>query len=116
MKTRHIIFFLLLCISCSGFSQVLKPVKWSFSSSKVNDSTANLYMKATIDKGWHIYSQFITGEGPIPTTFTFDKSNDYIFVGKAYEPKAIEEYDKNFEMKLKYFENSVTFIQQIKIV
>ena len=97
------------------FSQILAPVKWTFNTAKVNDSIVNLYFKATIDKGWHVYSQFITGEGPVPTTFAFDKSKNYQLSGKVIEPNGIEEYDPNFEMKLKFFANTVTFKQQIRI-
>jgi len=116
MRNRNILLVILMLVSSIGFSQILKPVKWTFSSYKTSDSTANLYFKAAIDKGWHVYSQFIKGEGPVPTTFAFDKSHDVQFIGKPIEPKGIEEYDPNFEMKLKYFENTVTFIQQIKIL
>ena len=74
MKIKHFFLITFLLSFSLSYSQVLKPVKWTFSSNKTSDSTANLYFKATIDQGWHIYSQYITGEGPIPTTFTFDKS------------------------------------------
>jgi len=115
MKNRSIFLTIMVLLSSIGFSQVLKPVKWTFSSAKTSDSTANLYCKATIDKGWHVYSQFIKADGPVPTTFAFEKSTDFKLVGNPVEPKGIEEFDPNFEMKLKFFENTVTFIQQIKI-
>jgi thiol:disulfide interchange protein len=116
MRNRSFILIILMLVNSIGFSQVLTPVKWTFSSKKINDSTANLSLKATLDKGWHVYSQNITGEGPVPTTFTFDKSKDYKLVGNVYEPKGTEEYDPNFEMKLVFFSNSVTFVQQVKIL
>lgn len=115
MRLKSILLIAFIAFVSFGYSQILKPVKWSFSSGKVNDSTANLYFKATIDKGWHVYSQFIKGEGPVPTTFAFDKSSDYLRTGSIYEPKGIEEWDPNFEMKLKYFASTVTFTQQIRI-
>ena len=77
MKKRNLIFAFLMLLNSIVFSQILTPVKWTFSSSKTSDSTANLYFKASIDPNWHVYSQFIEGEGPVPTTFTFDKSKDY---------------------------------------
>jgi len=116
MKEKHFIFIIFLLISTTLYSQILKPVKWTFSANKTTDSTANLYLKATIDKGWHLYSQTIPPDGPIPTSFTFVKDNNYQLVGKVYEPKGIEEYDPNFEMKVIYHSGTVTFIQKIKIL
>jgi thiol:disulfide interchange protein DsbD len=119
MKLKNIFLIALMVLCSAGYSQILKPVKWTFSSAKVNDSIVNLNFKATIDKGWHVYSQFINTDAPtspVPTTFVFDKSSDYKRIGSVYEPKGIEEYDPNFEMKLKYFENTVTLTQQIKIL
>jgi thiol:disulfide interchange protein len=115
MKLKSIFLIALMVVCSAGYSQILKPVKWTFSSNKVNDSTVNLNFKATIDQGWHVYSQFIKGEGPVPTSFAFDKSSDYQRIGSIYEPKGIEEWDPNFEMKLKFFATSATFTQQIKI-
>jgi len=116
MKLKSIFLIALIVVCSVGYSQILKPVKWTFSSSKVNDSTVNLNFKATMDQGWHVYSQFIKGEGPVPTTFAFDKSSDFKLIGSVYEPKGIEEWDPNFDMKVKYFASSVTFSQQIRIL
>jgi thiol:disulfide interchange protein len=99
----------------SLFAQILEPVKWSFSSKRINDTIAELYFKATIDKGWHVYSQYIPDGGPVPTSFTFTKSSDYKLNGKVKEPKPIEESDPNFDMILKFFANSATFKQSIFI-
>ena len=116
MKLKNIFLIALMVVCSTGYAQILKPVKWTFSSSKVNDSTANLYMKASIEKDWHLYSQTIVGEGPSPTTFTFEKSNKYQLVGKVYEPKGITEFDENFGINITYFKNSATFVQTIRIL
>lgn len=107
---------LLLYFAHVGYSQILKPVKWTFNVNRINDCEAELIFKAKIDKGFHVYSQFLDGnDGPVATTFNFEKSNDCQFQGKVLEGKPIEEYDPNFEMKLKFFANEATFKQKIKI-
>jgi len=116
MKLKQLLLLSFLFCGITSFSQVLKPVKWTFSANKTTDSTANLYLKATIDKGWHVYSQYISGEGPVPTTFTFGKSKDYQLVGKVYEPKGVEEFDPNFDMKIIYHSGTVSFVQKIKLL
>ena len=86
----------LIIIGFTGFSQILKPVKWSFSSQNINEKEAFLIATATIEKGWHVYSQDIGEGGPIPTTLTFVKSPDYKLEGKTTEtPKAVSAYDNN---------------------
>ena len=72
-------------------------------------------MKATIEKGWHLYSQYIADGGPIKTSFTFANSDEYELIGKVTEGKATEYYDKNFEMQLAYFSNEATFRQKVKL-
>jgi hypothetical protein len=74
---------LLLYFAHVGYSQILKPVKWTFNVNRINDCEAELIFKAKIDKGFHVYSQFLDrDDGPVATTFNFDKSNDSNFKEK----------------------------------
>ena len=108
---------LLLSGSYSSFSntpQIERPVKWSFTiEQKGNEAT--LLLKAKIDKPWHLYSQDIGPGGPIPTSFKFTPNANYSLVGKVTEPKAEEIMDPNFDMKVKFFEESVIFKQKVKL-
>jgi len=108
-------FFLLFSISLNA--QILEPVKWMFSGKRISNTEAEVVFKAKIEKTWHLYSQFIDEGGPIPTSFTFDKSNSYQTVGKVAETsKSIKEFDKSFKMDLVFFANEATFKQKIKIL
>jgi thiol:disulfide interchange protein DsbD len=65
---------------------------------------------ATIDDGWHLYSQNLESEnGPLPTIFTYEASDSCVVYGNVAEGKAKEEYDKNFGMNVRYFEKTATF-------
>lgn len=108
-----IISFLL--INFIAGAQILTPVKWKTSVESGKDGTAMLVMTATIDQGWHLYSQEIPEGGPIKTTFTFEESASYEVVGAVKEGKAVEYYDKNFEMDLKYFSGKADFKQLIRL-
>jgi len=94
---------------------MLEPVKWSTKVEAVEAESATLVMIATIDKGWHLYSQFLPDGGPIKTTFSLIPSSDYELIGTVTEGKATDFYDKNFEMQLKYFSNKAEFRQNIKV-
>jgi len=97
-------------------SQVLTPVKWSFSVDQPKPGEATLLLIANIDPNWHLYSQDIPPNGPIPTSFRFNKSADYMLVGNVMEPKPIVENDPNFDMVLKYFSDKPVFRQKIKVL
>jgi hypothetical protein len=100
-------------IWATSFAQILKPVKWSYASKRINDNEAIVLITATMEKGWHIYSQTIPKGGPEATSFSFSASKDYKLKGKTSEPEPITRFVKVFKMKLSYFENSVVFQQRI---
>jgi len=99
----------------AAFSQIQEPVKWSFKSKRINDTTAELQFIASIEKGWHLYSQSIKEGGPLPTEFKFEKLTGVKLLGKVTEPTGLEEYDEMFEMKIKFFDHEAIFTQKVKI-
>lgn len=109
----HIAFLLLSSLSQA---QIYTPVKWQFSARKIKANEYEVLLTANIDKGWHLYTQFLSpDEGPIPTKFTFTPNAAISFQGKVREPKAHKEFDPNFGIELAWFEGNVTFKQTIKI-
>ena len=116
MNFKKIIFLLTILVSGFVQAQIADPVHWKFSTKKTADNEYDLILKANIDKGWHMYSQFLESDnGPVATTFNFDKSKDVSLIGKTKESATKSEYDKNFEMNVKYFEHEATFTQHIKL-
>ena len=111
------LFFLLtaLLISASSYSQILNPVKWSYATKKTGDKEAIIYLKATIEKGWHIYSQHIAEGGPVKTTFTFAPAKTFKLNGKTVEPKPASTFEKVFNMQVSYFSNTVIFQQKVNL-
>jgi thiol:disulfide interchange protein DsbD len=115
MKKLFLFTFCLLSF-LSGFAQIENPVKWSFSSYSISADKAEVIIKADIQSGWHVYSQFIGDGGPLPTTFTFVPSKDYKLIGKVSEsPKAISAFDNTFKMKIAWHEKQVIFKQLVLI-
>ncbi len=113
---KTILSLLLSFISLTLFAQIQNPVKWTYSVENNGKEEATLVIKASIAKGWHLYSQFIGEGGPVPTSFRFDKSNNYSLVGKVNEvPKAKPIFDEIFGMQVAWFEKTATFKQKIKV-
>jgi thiol:disulfide interchange protein len=100
----------LLLASSAAFAQILQPVTWSTSVRTLDAGKLELVATAKIDAGWHVYSQFIGDDGPIPTTFTLPTSKDLKTEGPVREPKPIKEFDKNFGMELAYFAKKADFV------
>ncbi|MEB0264140.1 protein-disulfide reductase DsbD domain-containing protein [Mucilaginibacter sp. 10I4] len=104
-----------LMITFAAKAQVESHVRWSYAAKKTSATEAVVLIKATIDHGWHIYSQTVKEGGPVKTSFTFAPSKEYSIVGTPSEPKPITRFEKVFNMNVGYFENSVVFQQKIKL-
>ena len=120
-KLLGLIFLFMAVASQAQFpdpnAKIYDPVKWSFSSEKLNDKEYNLIITAKIEKGWHVYSQFIKEGGPIPTSFKFKPSSDYKLVDKVTEsPKAVTAFDKNFNMQIAWHKDQVVFKQKVSLL
>ncbi len=119
MKNSHLKGFSLLVLLFSVFSlsaQIVKsPVAWTFTVKQVNDTEYTLVSDAAIQKGWHMYSQYVGDNGPVPTAFKYDSSANYVLEGKTKEGTPISRYEKAFSMDVKYFEGKVEFSQNIKV-
>jgi thiol:disulfide interchange protein len=116
MKKGFLVAFLVYVSAMLCNAEIERPVTWSFTSKNVGKQETELTFTATIDKDWHIYSQFIEQGGPIPTSFNFTKSSDYELVGKVKELlKPIKAFEKAFGMNIAYFDKKAVFVQKIKL-
>ena len=112
---------LLLCLwaftfSFNLFSQVFDPIKWDTKVEKISDTEYNLISIATIDSGWHLYSQNVPENGPIPTTFAYTESKDFELIGKTSEGEGETIDDPVFQMRIKFFGDKAEFSQRIKVL
>ncbi|CAM3873972.1 protein-disulfide reductase DsbD N-terminal domain-containing protein [Mucilaginibacter galii] len=114
MKRIYLVMLAML-FTAAAFAQIEAPVKWSYAAKKISATEAVVLVKATIEPGWHIYSQNLKDGGPVATSFTFTPAKNYTAMGKPAEPKAITKYEDSFKMNVSYFENSVVFQQKVKL-
>ncbi|CAM4193611.1 Disulphide bond corrector protein DsbC [Pedobacter westerhofensis] len=115
MKRVTLVFAMLLFAVLGASAQIETPVTWSYAQKKISNTEAVVYIKATIQDGWHIYSQNVKPGGPVKTTITFAPSKEYTKVGTTAEPKPMSKFEKVFDMNVGYFEKSVVFQQKIKL-
>ncbi|HEV7230713.1 MAG TPA: cytochrome c biogenesis protein CcdA [Bacteroidia bacterium] len=108
-------FIFLILLSTAASAQLKVPVKWTFTVNTLQSAEYELIFTANIEKGWHLYSQDPTNDGPLPTEFSFSSSADYKRLGKTTEPKSIEKAEPVFNNAfIKYFEGGAVFHQKIK--
>jgi thiol:disulfide interchange protein DsbD len=112
---KLLILVIVSLVSFGAFAQIETPVKWSYAAKRLSSTEAVVFLRATIQDGWHIYSMNLKDGGPIKTSFTFTPSSDYSLDGKTTEPTPITKFEKAFSMNVSYFEKSVTFQQKIKL-
>ena len=102
--------------SVSTHAQNENPVDWSFSAKKINATTYEIHMTASIEKDWHIYSQTTPDGGPVATAITFNKNPLVKFSGKVKEVGKLEQhYEELFEVQVKQFSSQVDFVQTVTV-
>jgi thiol:disulfide interchange protein DsbD len=116
MKKWLLALAVVLCSAGATIAQQsLHPIKWSYEVKQTAANEYDLIFTATIEKTWHLYSQHIKRGGPVPTSFTFDKNDDYTRVDSVQEKSEGEKiHDPNFDMDIIYFANKAVFVQHIK--
>ena len=78
------------------------------------DGTVDLDFHASVEEGWHVYSQLLDPfDGPIPTSFTFETEGVTTADSVAAECEPHLEYDPNFMMDLLYFEKDVHWVHTL---
>jgi hypothetical protein len=115
-KSNMRFFYIILFLFLRGTLVAQNPVNWSYSATKTGDKTYEVHLTATIGSPWHIYSSTMAEGGPVPTTISFTKNPLISLNGKIKEVGTlIEKYEEVFEMKVKYYEGKVDFVQVVKL-
>ena len=115
MKKTFAVVVLMALSVVTAVAQMVDPVK--FTSTLVTNNTAEgeIVFTGTIDEGWHVYSTNLGSDGPIEATFNVNKLDGVELVGSLTpQGKEISEHDNMFDMKLRYFEHNVKFVQKVR--
>ena len=113
---KSIFSILLLLFTLAVQAQIQEPVKFKSELRTLQAGEAEVIFTGTIDKGWHVYSTDLGEGGPISATFNVEDISGAELVGKLKPVgEEIAAFDKLFEMKVRYFANSVQFVQKLKL-
>jgi hypothetical protein len=108
---------LLAIILVSVTVKAQNPVTWTFSAKKIADKTYEVHMTATIQSGWHLYSQTQPDDAiAIPTGFTINKNPLLTLDGKIKEQGKLEKFhDAKLEISANQYAGKVDFVQVVKL-
>ena len=96
-------------------AQIVNPVHFTSQLKELKGGEGEIIFSATIDPGWHVYSTGLGDDGPISATFNAVKMEGVETVGKLQtRGKELKQYDKLFDMELRFFEGSVAFVQKVR--
>ena len=118
MKTTKNLFLLIafFTVSIIAQAQILTPVKWTKSVKMTDDRNGVITFTATIDNGWHMYSNDSPADGPTPLSVKWKNTKGVKLVGRLTPSKApttIE--DEAFMMKVRQWEGKVTLTQKFTV-
>ena len=104
-------FFLLMAASAQN------PVSWTFTPRKLSNGNFEIHMTASIQNGWHLYSQTQPDDAiAIPTAFTISSNPLIVLVGKIKEEGKLEKFhDKELDLSANQYSQKVNFIQTVKL-
>ncbi|HLF35990.1 MAG TPA: cytochrome c biogenesis protein CcdA [Cyclobacteriaceae bacterium] len=109
-----------LFFSLIGYTQVIKPIHWSFETS-VNEAKTgdeiDLVFNAIIDDKWYLYSSdFDPDLGPMVTEFEFEPNSTYQLVGGIIPVNPKKKYDDIWKGEYTYFSGKGQFRQKVKVL
>lgn len=113
---KGLLLLVAVSLTSLAFAQIKDPVKWKFSVKKIDAATFEVHMTATLEPGWHIYSQSTPDGGPIPTSIEFTNNPLLTLQGTAKEVGKLEQkHEPLFGVDVKQFSGKVDFVQTVKI-
>ena len=105
-----------MVIALTAFPQIQEPVTFTQQLRKISETEAEIVFTGKIDKGWHVYSTDLGDGGPIAATLEMEHISGATLEGKLTpQGNEISDYDKLFEMQVRWFENEAQFVQRLQL-
>lgn len=114
---KRVIFFLMMAMGISAVNAQLNPVSWSFTSKKIAEKTYEIHLTATMQSGWHLYSQVQPEDAiAIPTGFKLNSNPLMSLEGKIKEVGKMQKFhDAKLDLSANQYADKVDFVQVVKL-
>jgi len=110
MKPLFLFCFLIPCIA---FAQ--HPVQWQLHAKKLDPSTYQLQVAASLEKGWYAYGKNKNIDGIEPPFLQWDNENVQSIGSANFGKKPVPFYDRIYTKTIQVFKDSFGFTQNIAI-
>lgn len=109
--------FLSLLVAITGLAFGQNPVSWKFTSKNLGNNMYEICATATIQPGWHLYSQNQPKDAiALPTVFNFNKNPLVVLDGNVKEMGKLEKYrDDKLDVSANQYSHKVEFVQKVKV-
>lgn len=116
MYKRYFFFFFLL-FATVAYSQSDTKVKWKYEAVKKTGWQYEILLTATIEKGWHLYSQKQSADAiALPTTIRIGNNPFIQLKGSAKESgKLFDQLDAATRTRARYYADQVVFAQLVEL-
>ena len=114
---RTIIFTLVFVLLSNLLNAQLNPVSWTFTAKKISDKNYELHLTATMQSGWHLFSQVQPEDAvAIPTGFKLNSNPLVTLDGKIKEVGKMEKFhDAKLDISANQYAEKVDFVQVVKL-
>ncbi|MGB3591497.1 MAG: thioredoxin family protein [Nonlabens sp.] len=120
MNKLYTVLALVICqLSLAQFGQMKDPVAWSTQVTVIDQDTFELTATATLDEGWHIYSQTRTESLTRPTATVFeyfDIEGKVELLGVNEEIGVYAQFEEVWGADVYQFSDKAVFKQRIKLL
>lgn len=116
MKKAFLLTLTIFSVALAS-AQLANPVSWTFTSKKLSENVYEVQLAATIQNGWHLYSQSQPKDAIAqPTSFVFNKNPLVELDGSVKETGKLEKFtDKELGVSANQYSKLVVFTQKVKL-
>jgi hypothetical protein len=106
-----------LVLMSALMTKAQNPVSWAFTAKKTGDKTYEVHMTATIQAGWHLYSQVQPEDAiAIPTGIKLNNNPLLTLNGKIKEVGTMEKFhDAKLDISAHQYSGKVDFVQVVNL-
>ena len=117
MKTAIVLLLSVTGLAGKVKAQEESPVHWSYQAKQLDKSTFEVRVTASLDNGWHIYSQIQPEEAiGMPTSFSFISNPLVLLQGKVKEEGKLIHYRNDaVGISQNQYDERVSFMQIVKL-
>jgi len=116
-RLKYPLFTAFVVVLAMAAKARLNPVSWSYSAKKVSDKMYEVRITASMQSGWHMFSQKQPDDAIAePTKITFTKNPLLKLDGNIKEEGDMEKFhDAKLKMSANQYASKVEFVQMVKM-